>query len=88
MKQTAPETMTKATIKELQVINEAFIKLKASQEATTQCLLEILENLATKRIKENHSIPVTSDQFMENMVIIFYYCGHITCGKEQSTANL
>ena len=41
------ESMVMTAIKELQVINEALIKLKASQEATTQCLLEILESLTT-----------------------------------------
>ena len=54
--------MIKAAIKELQVIKDALINLKVSQEATVQCQLEVFLNLVTKQIEENNSIHVTTNQ--------------------------
>ena len=79
MKQTLPfliqslissETKIKAAIKELQVINDALKKLKSNQEATVQCLLEILYNPVTKQIEVLNSIYVTCDICIEENEIL------------------
>ena len=62
--------MVKAYIKKLKVIKDDIIKLKASQEAHIQRILEIFENPVTKQIEELISISITCDTYIEKVEIL------------------